>query len=310
VIVTVTLNPALGVRYDADRVALGAANRVSGVRYHAGGRGLTVARLLHTFGHEVVAAGLAGGSSGELIRAELARAGVATQFTRISAESRRVVRIADGAAGQVTTLEEPAPYITTEELGRLAGDYRAMLDGATAVVLCGSLPAGLPAETYGSLTSYAVEAGVPVILNADGSALRHGARRRPALVIPEAGASESELIAAGAGAVVLLTGGGVRAATADREWRASVGPGARELVRGERDAGEPGACELATTERATGRRDALVAGFVPGIALGWTWPDMLRHALALADSVRPDGEADLARYEKLLPEVKVAGPRG
>ena len=89
-IVTVTLNPALGVRYDADGVALGAANRVSRVRYHAGGRGLTVARLLHTFGHDVVAAGLAGGSSGELIRAELARVGVATQFTRISAESRRV----------------------------------------------------------------------------------------------------------------------------------------------------------------------------------------------------------------------------
>jgi hypothetical protein len=205
VIVTVTLNPALGVRYDADGVALGAANRVSRVRYHAGGRGLTVARLLHTFGHDVVAAGLAGGSSGELIRAELARAGVATQFTRISAESRRAVRIADAATGEVTTLEEPAPYITTEELGRLAGDYRAMLDGATAVVLCGSLPAGLPAETYGSLTSYAIEAEVPVILNADGRALRHAATRQPALVIPEAGASESELMAAGAGAVVLLT---------------------------------------------------------------------------------------------------------
>jgi tagatose 6-phosphate kinase len=299
VIVTVTLNPALGVRYDADRVALGAANRVSGVRYHAGGRGLTVARLLQTFGHEVVAAGLAGGSSGELIRADLARAGVATQFTRISAESRRVVRIADAAAGQVTTLEEPAPYITTEELGRLAGDYRAMLDGATAVVLCGSLPAGLPAETYGSLTSYAVEADVPVILNADGSALRHGARRQPALVIPEAGASGSELMAAGAGAVVLLTSTGVKAVTADREWRASLGLAA----------GEPGASEAGAGERATGRRDALVAGFVPGIALGWTWPDMLRHALALADSVTPDGEADLAIYEKLLPEVKIAGPR-
>ena len=185
-IVTVTLNPALQVRYDADQVELGVANQVSRVRYHAGGRGLTVARLLQTFGHEVVAAGLAGGSSGDLIRAELARAGVATQFTRIGAESRRTVRIADAATGQVTSLEEPAPYITTEELGRLAADYRALLDGATAVVLCGSLPTGLPAETYGSLTRYAAEAGVPVILNAGGSALRHGAARGPALVIPEA----------------------------------------------------------------------------------------------------------------------------
>ena len=121
-IVTVTLNPALQVRYDADEVALGVANRVSRVRHAAGGRGLAVARLLHMFGHDVVAAGLAGGSSGELIRAELAKSGVATQFTRIGAESRRAIRIADAATGRVTSLEEPAPYITTEELGRLAAE--------------------------------------------------------------------------------------------------------------------------------------------------------------------------------------------
>jgi fructose-1-phosphate kinase PfkB-like protein len=47
-----------------------------------------------------------------------------------------VVQVADASAG-VTSFEEPAPYITTEELGRLAADYRALLDGATAVVLCG-----------------------------------------------------------------------------------------------------------------------------------------------------------------------------
>jgi len=148
-IVTVTLNPDLHVHYQAERVVLGAANAVGRVRREAGGRGLAVARLLHTFGHDVVAAGLAGGSLGELIRNELAQAGVATQFTRIGAESRCLVRVTDVSAGLLTSFEEPAPYITTEELGRLAADYRALLDGATAVVLCGSLPAGLPAEIYG-----------------------------------------------------------------------------------------------------------------------------------------------------------------
>jgi fructose-1-phosphate kinase PfkB-like protein len=54
--------------------------------------------------------------------------------------------------------------------------------------------------------------------------------------------------------------------------------------------------------------DALVAGFVPGIALGWSWPDMLRHAVALATSVSRDGEPDLAAYEELLPGVTVTGP--
>jgi tagatose 6-phosphate kinase len=317
VIVTVTLNPALQVRYEADQLELGAVNRVGRVRHDASGRGLAVARLLQTFGHEVVVAGLAGGSTGELIRAELARAGVASQFTRIGAESRRALRIADAATGQVTTLTEPSPYITTEELGRLAADFRAMLDGAEAVVLSGSLPAGLPVETYGSLTSYAVHAGVPVILNAGGGALREALPRGPALVIPDETAPADRtsparpdstpsartlaatVLSAGSSAVVLPTDHGVRTLTREGEWHAvsrTTGPLEIAVLT------DP---DLA----ASGRRDALVAGFVPGIALGWSWPDMLRHAVALAESVAPAGDVDLGAYEKLLSTVQVTGPR-
>jgi tagatose 6-phosphate kinase len=309
VIVTVTLNPALRVGYEAERVSRGAANEVSRVSYRAGGRGLAVAKVLHTFGHEVVAAGLVGGSSGEVIRDELARAGVATQFTRITGESRRVLEITDAADGTVTTFGEPAPYITTEELGRLAADYRALMADATAAVLCGSLPDGLPAETYGSLASYAAEAGVPVVLDASGSALRHAVSRRPALVIPGDPAGDpaafavpgpgtpaadgaaalvadgaAALVAGGAGAVAILSSGGVRAVTAAGEWRA----------------------ELAGQHPRRASRDAMVAGFVPGIALSWSWPDTLAHAMALAASSDPAGDVDLDAYERLLPMVTVS----
>lgn len=300
-IVTVTLNPALRVGYEAERVSRGAANEVSRVSYRAGGRGLAVAKVLHTFGHEVVAAGLVGGSSGEVIRDELARAGVATQFTRINGESRRILEITDAADGTVTTFGEPAPFITTEELGRLAADYRALMADATVAVLCGSLPDGLPAETYGSLASYAAEAGVPVVLDASGSALRHAVSRRPALVIPGDAAGDpaavtvpgsgtlaadgaAALVAGGAGAVAILSDGAVRAVTAAGEWRA----------------------ELAGQHLHRASRDAMVAGFVPGIALSWSWPDTLAHAMALAASSDPAGDVDLEAYERLLPKVTVA----
>jgi hypothetical protein len=58
VIVTVTLNTALGVRYQAREVVWDATNQVRRVSYPAAGRGVAVARVLHTFGHEVIAAGL------------------------------------------------------------------------------------------------------------------------------------------------------------------------------------------------------------------------------------------------------------
>jgi tagatose 6-phosphate kinase len=295
VIVTVTLNPALHVRYLVERVAPGTANRISRVSYTAGERGLAVARVLHTFGHEVVAAGLAGGATGALIRAELAKAGVPSEFTPITAESRRVVQVADIAAGLVTSFAEPAPYITTEELGRLAGDYRGLLDGADAVVLCGSLPEGLPPETYASLASYAAAAGVPVVLDAGGDALRLALSRGPALVIPDLGTTPADAadgvadLATSHGiSVAIPTARGVRVLTTAGEWRAELGISPLEA---------PDPAEY---------RDALVAGFVPGIALGWSWPEMLRHALALAASTRPGGEADLVSYETLLGDVVIA----
>ena len=297
-IISVTLNPAVYVDYAAEGVRLGAANEITKARHQVGGRGIAVARLLHTFGHDVTAAGLAGGSAGELIRAGLASTGVVTRFTRIGAESRRVVQIRDLRSGQTTTFREPAPYITTEELGRLAADYRALLDGATAVVLCGSLPAGLPAETYGSLTSYADEAGVPVVLDAGGSALAHGADRGPALVVPEQVSDAAGLATGSATAVVVPTDRGVLVRTPDGQWLAEFGADAVRPAR----RSQPAESEL------DGFRDGLVAGFVPGIALGWSWPDMLRHALALAVSASSDGEVDLAGYEALLPEVTVTGP--
>jgi tagatose 6-phosphate kinase len=298
VIVAVTLDPAVHVSYESKRIVAGNAHRVGRVRYRAGGRGPAVAGMLQRFGHEVVAAGLAGGTAGELIRAELARRGVPTQFTPIAMESRRVVEVTDTCTGTMTSFTEPAPYITTEELGRLAADYRGLLDGASAVVLCGGLPDGLPPETFGTFATYAAEAGVPVVLDAGGSTLRHAAARRPALVVPEfpdgsddpneadAAAEPALLVTGGAGAVATMTGAVVSVVTAHGTWRAQL-------------SGAGGAGSLAMS------RDALVAGLVPGVVLRWSWPDSLRHAVSLAAAAGPDGEVDLAAYERLLPDVVI-----
>jgi tagatose 6-phosphate kinase len=68
VIVTVTLNAALHVAYTAGDPAAEGITPISRPGYRAGGRGVTVARVLRAFGHDVLAAGLAGGASGELSR--------------------------------------------------------------------------------------------------------------------------------------------------------------------------------------------------------------------------------------------------
>ncbi len=459
-IVTVTLNAALDVSYEADGLSWQSTRDVSRVRHRAGGRGVAVARVLHTFGHEVLAAGLAGGATGELIREDLGRSGIPVAFTGIGRESRRVLEVTDTASGRTMRLREPGPYVTTEELGRFAADYRRMLADATAVVLCGTLPAGLPPEIYGSLATYAAEAGVPVILNAGGSALRYAASRRPDLdlVVPDTaddvvsrpdgsqagradgayGAGETEgapaayggeplasreaLLRLGASAVAIPSGGRVRVVTKAGRWNASLAspgtggpgtgnpaspgtgdpaspgtgdpaspgtgdpaspgtgdpaspgtgdpaspgtgdpaspgtgdpaspetgdpaspgtgdpaspgtgdpaspgtgdlaspgtgdpasPGTGDLASpGTGDPASPGTGDLAGT--GTGDPDgavpgslgALVAGLVPGLLLGWSWPDLLRHAVAAAAAADPSGDVNLAVYERLVDGVTV-----
>ncbi len=331
VIVTVTLNAALHVAYTL--LAPGGTipprpplltgglpappyppGPVSRPGYRAGGRGVTVARVLRAFGHDVLAAGLAGGATGELIIQDLATSGVPTAFTLIRGESRRFFRFGGPEpGGPVLSFAEPGPYITTEELGRFAADYRRLLAGAAAVVLCGSLPDGLPADTYGSLVTYATEAGVPVILDAGGEELKHAVGHGPDLVVAESSAAEpgtgapdtaalgATLIRLGAGAAAVAAGGQVHAVTAAGEWTA-------RLEAADAAASYPPA------------RGALVAGLVPGQLLGWSWPDRLRHALALAAggagpwTKAPGGpderdRIDLAAYERLLDAVRIESPR-
>jgi tagatose 6-phosphate kinase len=57
VIVTVTLNAALHISYTAGGMAADGINPVSRAAYRAGGRGVTAARVLSAFGHDVLAAG-------------------------------------------------------------------------------------------------------------------------------------------------------------------------------------------------------------------------------------------------------------
>ncbi len=308
VIVTVTLNAALHVAYTTGGPAAEGITPVSRPSYRAGGRGVTVARGLRAFGHDVLAAGLVGGASGEVIIQDLARSGVPTAFTLIRGESRRFFRFAGPEPdGPARRFSEPGPYITTEELGRFAGDYRRLMTGAAAVVLCGSLPDGLPADTYGSLVTYAAEAGVPVILDAGGEELKHAVGHGPDLVVAEAGPADPDtgmlaaaLIRLGAGAAAVAAGGLIHAVTAAGEWTARVE-----------------ATDIAGVDpEHPPARGALVAGLVPGQLLGWSWPDRLRHALALAAGgagawTRAPGGAedrdhmDLAAYERLLDAVRV-----
>ncbi|MEU1283332.1 1-phosphofructokinase family hexose kinase [Kitasatospora sp. NPDC005856] len=274
-ILTVTLNAALDITHHLDRLRPHGSNRVRAVAERAGGKGVNVARILHALGHPAVVTGLAGGLTGRAIRAELASAGLADRMLSIAGESRRTVAVVEESAGDTTILLEPGPVVGAEEWARFLDHLDALLADATAVVLAGSLPRGVPEDAYARLLGLAHTRGVPAVLDADGAALSTALSAGPALVKPNADelaaatglsdpvAAARALHAAGAGAVVASLGpDGLIAVTSQGSWRAR--PPARL-------AGNP-----------TGAGDAAVAALTLGLATGAPWPGRLAEAVALS----------------------------
>jgi tagatose 6-phosphate kinase len=283
-ILVVSLNPALDITHEVSRVEWSDVNRPAAVSSRPGGKGLNVARTLHALGADVLVVGLVGDRTGDAVRSALAETGVRAAFTEIVGETRRTFAVVDSHRGQTALFNEPGPHVSPAEYAPFRTRYETELGRCAAVVLSGSLPPGLPPDSYAELTSIAAAAGVPAVLDTDGQALIEGVAARPAIVKPNlaelsmavgrplaavSGAAQAmvaaaayELRDAGAQAVVVSLGSyGLLAVTGDGVWQATQ-PG--------RVAGNP-----------TGAGDAVVAGLAHRLVLGRSWAERLRHAVAL-----------------------------
>jgi len=298
VIIVVCLNPALDVTHHLDTVDWGGVNRPRAVHARPGGKGLNVARTLHALGVDVLVLGLAGGITGAGVEAALRERCVPAAFTPVAGETRRTFSVVDGSVADrgVTAFHEAGPEVGEEELARFRRGYEQALEGATAVVLSGSLPPGLVAGTYATLIETATAADVPAVLDTHGEALRRGAAAGAAIVKPNlaelAALAGRPLAPAGGGAaddtVDSTVDGAVDLATA--AVAASQLRGAQAVVITLGPAGL-----LATTGdgcwrarppaavagNATGAGDAVAAALAHGLVLGRPWDERLRHAAAL-----------------------------
>lgn len=303
-ILTVTLNTALDITYRVRSLRPHTSHRVTEVVERPGGKGLNVARVLAALGHEVTVTGFTGGATGRIVQDRLtAVPGLVDALVPVTGSTRRTIAVVDERSGDTTQLNEPGPTVTPAEWSALQEAYEDLVPSVAAVALCGSLPPGVPVGAYAGLIRTAKAAGVPVLLDTSGEALRRGVAARPDVLKPNA-AELAELTGSheplratqdarrrGARAVVASLGKeGLLAATAEGRWRATP------------PAPVPG--------NPTGAGDSVAAGLLSGLVERLPWPDRLTHAVALsaATVLSPvAGEFDRAAYEDLLDRVTVTG---
>jgi 1-phosphofructokinase family hexose kinase len=276
-ILTLTVNPAIDRTITADRLVFEDRAHILARSESAGGRGINSSLVLQRFGARTLAILPSGGDSGPRFEADLSRLGIPSEIVPIAAAVRSNLILTD-RQGLTIKLNEPGPVITVEEQGRLLEAVRRHLPGASWLMLCGSLPPGVPAEFYRVLIRAAHEHGVKTLLDTDGEVLQDALLERPTVVTPNRQEAQALLNKS------LITRQHYRSAA-----QRMLEMGAQSVVLSLGSRGAFGAREGLTVEAVPprvdsvspiGAGDALNAAFVWAMARGCDFADAVRWGVA------------------------------
>lgn len=180
-IYTLTLNPSLDYTIVLDNFHIGKVNRTAEENLYPGGKGINVSIVLKRLGVESVALGFLAGFTGDEIERLAKGAGCSTDFIRLKDGYSRInVKIRMGKESEINAR---GPEITGEDMDALFG----RLDGLAPedfLVLAGSIPAGLPSDSYERILSRLKEKKVKAVVDAEKDLLVNALKYRPFLIKP------------------------------------------------------------------------------------------------------------------------------
>lgn len=282
-VLCLTMNPAVDLSTDTERVVPTHKLRCGETLHDAGGGGINVARVLQRLGGSAHALCPAGGPSGEWLKSRIADEQLPASFVAIAQETRMSLTVHELSSGAEYRFVMPGPLLAEPEwlacLQRLAerDPFPAW------VVASGSLPPGAPADFYARVARLCRERGARLVLDAAGPPLSAALTEGVYLVKPnlrELGellgetldqpaaweAAAQGLVNGGSAEVVALSLGhqGALLVTRDVAWRA-----------------DPLAVKVVS---AVGAGDSFVGGMVAALQRGETLLDAFGWAVAAASA--------------------------
>ena len=308
-IITVTLNAALDKTLEVPNFTVGRRHRSVEQTTMPGGKGVNIARALKRLGQPVIATGLAGGATGNMIVDALNDEAILNGFVRIREESRTNTAVLDPTTGVHTEINERGPAVSAHDLEMFRDKLLYLAKGASMCVFAGSLPRGVPPDVYAGLIRELRKLGVTTIADTEGEPLRLAARAEPDLISPneleaeELVGHEFNDIDDRARAVVEMTRLGPAEAimTVSDGCYASMLEGANHTLYRVR-------IEEQEARSTIGSGDAFLAGYIAARYLGRPPVECLRYGVACgAESVQHFGAGliDPGAVDRLLGEVEL-----
>jgi len=177
------LNPSIDAEWRVDDVLWEEKNNVQLERRWAGGKGINVARWLKYLGGKPRLLLPLGGNTGNELAGYLRGERISARIVRLH-EATRVNVIVTTKAGRQMRFNPLGPQVSPREWSVLFKTIQRELSRASLLVLSGSLPRGLPDNTYAVLIRLAHRFGVKVLLDCDGAAFANSVAARPFLIKP------------------------------------------------------------------------------------------------------------------------------
>lgn len=302
-ILTITLNPAVDQTLYVDGLKPHDTNRVQSMEVDAGGKGINLSRVAVALGVESIATGYLGGATGDTIRSVMQREGVTDRCLTVPGLTRTVFSIESGD-GPPTTFNLKGTPVTEEDWMNLCAVVEEIAPRVKWVAMGGSLPPGLPADSYARLAKIAKEAGAKVLIDADGEAMKH-ALEFPLDLIKPNGPEAERLV----GRTLSTT---PQIAEAAQELRRNLiyrGAEAPLVIISRGKEGAVLADEAGThvfqaipvkVKSTIGSGDSMLAGFLVGQCLGKSHDASMRLAIAAGAATAMSDGAHIGSREDVL----------
>lgn len=304
-IITLTPNTGLDHTIQIADFQLNRTIRATDSAWGMGGKATDVSWTLGRLAVPTRALGFAAGANGRRMESMLRERGVETDFVWADGETRLNTVIVVPGQGQ-STITSSSLNVSPQHLTEFTVRYERALEGASCVVMGGSLPSGVPLEFYGEAMAKAHDHHVPVIFDSSGPSLLAGIKSHPAVIkpnltelgdllgyqptSPEEALKAAKNLHAEFGCKVIVTLGeeGAIAVTADRCFL--IHPLSVPVVS------------------AAGAGDGVLAGMALAYLRAESFEYGLRHGFALAGAiVQTLATADLRAedYRELLPQILI-----
>lgn len=179
----ITLNPAIDVTLELENLTVGAVNRVQNTQSRPAGKGLNVAQVLKSLGHDIWVTGFLGKDNAQTFEDNFIQQHYHNEFVYVNGETRQNIKIAE-QSGQMTDINGKGFSVDNHSKQQLFEKVSELAKIVDMVVLSGSLPQNFSLDDFAKLISLIQQSNEHLAIDSSGQALKIAVENQPFLLKP------------------------------------------------------------------------------------------------------------------------------